>query len=544
MARNDVVNSDGSINFNTIGGFKDRLDGHDSSLSDIATNVKSKGAKGDGTTDSTSAFSSAITSNARVIVPPGTYLISNLVLSNLSNVHIIGIGNPTIKGTDNTKKIFDFESCTNVRLEGFSIGYQTTPTSRTDNIEPILFNQCTNTFVEKVEVFNSQSVGIIHVYCNNPTVRDCYVHDTLADGINFSHCGRNVKVLNNILENTGDDSIAVYFFQSATPSLVGEPDNFTKRPVIQGNIVKNGQARGIMIGGTIGAVINGNTVENTRAYGITAHYESSGVNYNTDFVISNNVVRNPAQNGTDPNGQFDGIYVAQNNVRGSITGNEIYNAHAAGIHCLSNASIKNNRIDTAQQGAYLGDWSTSVSQGEFSQNTVSNTTLEGVYIAPRSTVGWKIKANEFTNCVLPANVGTGSGKSPSVIHCEVSGGLSVTDNTFVDTQSSQTLNSAVYFNNFGGAVVERNTLRVSSGFSRGMLDMTSSANISNPHIERFNAIPSFGFWTIGDEIQNTSPSLQGTAGSQYIIDGWKRITTGTGNVINTDWVQKRITTGT
>jgi hypothetical protein len=36
MARNDVVNSDGSINYNTIGGFKDRLDGHDTSLAQKA----------------------------------------------------------------------------------------------------------------------------------------------------------------------------------------------------------------------------------------------------------------------------------------------------------------------------------------------------------------------------------------------------------------------------------------------------------------------------------------------------------------------------
>lgn len=47
MAINDVVNKDGSLNFNTIGGFKDRLDGHDSQFTNtaaqLATSTQIKG---------------------------------------------------------------------------------------------------------------------------------------------------------------------------------------------------------------------------------------------------------------------------------------------------------------------------------------------------------------------------------------------------------------------------------------------------------------------------------------------------------------------
>lgn len=448
-------------------------------LAQIATNVKSKGAKGDSVTDDTAAFTSAVQSNSKITLPPGTYNISQLSVSGLTNVHIIGIGNPKIQGTDNTKIILDFQNCTNVRLEGFSIGYKTAPVTRTDNIEPLHFNQCTTTFVEKVEVFNSQSVGMIHVYCNHPTVRDCYVHDTLADGINFSHCGRNVKVLNNIIENAGDDSIAVYFFQSANPSLVGEPDNFTKRPVISDNIIKNGQARGVLLGGTVGAIVANNTIENTRAFGISVHHETSAVNYNTDFIIDSNNIRNPAQNGTDPNGQNDGIYVAEQNIRGSVKNNRIYNAKASGIHCLGAANIKDNVVNTAVQGMYLGDWNTTVSEGECSDNTVLNTSLEGVYVAPRSTRGWTVKGNEFINCVLPVNVGTGTGQAPAVVRTTTNGGLNVVDNIFIDAQTGQTLNSAIYIANQSGAVVEKNTLKVSNGFSKGVL-VLSSTTITTP----------------------------------------------------------------
>lgn len=67
----------------------------------VFTNVKQYGAKGDGTTDDTSAISaalSAISSTGGVLFfPPGTYLTGNQTL--LPNVHIVGagLGNTTIK---------------------------------------------------------------------------------------------------------------------------------------------------------------------------------------------------------------------------------------------------------------------------------------------------------------------------------------------------------------------------------------------------------------------------------------------------------------
>jgi parallel beta-helix repeat protein len=56
--------------------------------------------------------------------------------------------------------------------------------------------------------------------------------------------------------------------------------------------------------------------------------------------------------------------------------------------------------------------------------------------------------------------------------------------------------------------------------------------------------PSAGTWTKGDYVENPNPNLIGTAGSQYIITGWKRLTTGTGAILNTDWLECRTPTGT
>lgn len=57
------------------------------------------------------------------------------------------------------------------------------------------------------------------------------------------------------------------------------------------------------------------------------------------------------------------------------------------------------------------------------------------------------------------------------------------------------------------------------------------------------AMPTTGRWTAGDMIENTAPSVRGTAGSRYVILGWLRLTTGTGNTLNTDWVQMISYTG-
>jgi hypothetical protein len=60
----------------------------------------------------------------------------------------------------------------------------------------------------------------------------------------------------------------------------------------------------------------------------------------------------------------------------------------------------------------------------------------------------------------------------------------------------------------------------------------------------FNALPTTSTWQIGDVAYNNSPTVLGSAGSQYVIPSWTRLTNGTGNTLNTDWVQNRTLTGT
>lgn len=52
-----------------------------------------------------------------------------------------------------------------------------------------------------------------------------------------------------------------------------------------------------------------------------------------------------------------------------------------------------------------------------------------------------------------------------------------------------------------------------------------------------------GSWNTGDIVYNTTTTEAGTAGSKYIVLGWKRVGAGSGHVLNTDWFEMRMLTG-
>lgn len=59
-----------------------------------------------------------------------------------------------------------------------------------------------------------------------------------------------------------------------------------------------------------------------------------------------------------------------------------------------------------------------------------------------------------------------------------------------------------------------------------------------------SAMPTSGYYVKGDFAYNVDSSVAGSGGSQYAVIGWYRLTTGSNNVLNTDWIAVRATTGT
>ena len=61
---------------------------------------------------------------------------------------------------------------------------------------------------------------------------------------------------------------------------------------------------------------------------------------------------------------------------------------------------------------------------------------------------------------------------------------------------------------------------------------------------RASSMPTAGKYLIGHFVSNVATTVYGSAGSRYMVLGWKRATTGTGHVLNTDWVEMHYPTGT
>jgi hypothetical protein len=57
-------------------------------------------------------------------------------------------------------------------------------------------------------------------------------------------------------------------------------------------------------------------------------------------------------------------------------------------------------------------------------------------------------------------------------------------------------------------------------------------------------MPTTGAWTTGDIVWSTAPSFGPMGAGNYTVLGWRRMTTGSGNVLNTDWYPMRCLTGT
>ena len=137
------------------------------------------------------------------------------------------------------------------------------------------------------------------------------------------------------------------------------------------------------------------------------------------------------------------------------------------------------------------------------------------------------------------------------------GHLLLTGNTFRHLSQPSTLGAAnaQYYDNViwsmpaeDGDIPGNKGVRVVDQTQRNVIydaDPTSATFghvLTNPATAA-NTMPTSGTYVRGHFVRRTQPLIAGTAGAQYVVTGWVRLTTGSGHVLNVDWAEVRSPSG-
>ncbi|MNO16704.1 Pectate lyase superfamily protein [compost metagenome] len=401
-------------------------------------NVKSTGAAGDGATNDTKAFITALEmaaarpGGAKVIVPQGTYLIDlEDPLYVKGNVQVIGKGAPTLKfvnfSSDPDQYGYEafYVSGNNIAIDGIIVdgneslirGIGVHTGSRNIKISGCTIKNITQAENSELPQYSALISGIL-IYGNTQNVT---VYNSTITNISAIHenpiargilvwsepnqpFAQNVRILKNNFSyiTPREDADAIYFDKT--------PENTPKsNSLIQGNQIHHVGKRGIKIAAP-GVTVKSNHITNSY----------NGNNY---YLFPNS---NPL-----PQDMFSAISVYASHV--NVTGNLIdgigsyYAAIEADLGILTNITIEKNSISNGHQaniedtnGIRLGQirnfivTDNSISNmrsgifspidtsqsGSISSNTISNVEYGILFVAPEisyQTSNVEVKNNTITS---------------------------------------------------------------------------------------------------------------------------------------------------
>jgi len=150
--------------------------------------------------------------------------------------------------------------------------------------------------------------------------------------------------------------------------------------------------------------------------------------------------------------------------------------------------------------------------------------------------------NSHAGCHFTGIIGEAMASSGPAVYFSNNGAGGVQDNTYeiVITSANNNLPSA--YQQQGGHAITFTRCAVRGGSLSSFIASAGLANAFNGTFTGLNrigvhglnqlaSIPTLGSWTQGDYVANTAPVLA----TGKVTTGWSRLTTGTGNVLNTDW---------
>ena len=260
-------------------------------------------------------------------------------------------------------------------------------------------------------------------------------------------------------------------------------------------------------GGGEDLTVTNNTFTKNKVAGIAT--SAKRYHLKNNFCMDNNSV--------DGNIKAVGIQVGEECVDGIVDGNIIHGNESFGINMYPGASkikIQNNNLkdngksrDIIQTINMVGTPTKKIQSIEFKNNTIENNLSHISFVSTFSYVeNSTIKDNVINTTAGSVVYVQGSCDNVAVIDNKVNAPITISINA----------NGSYAHNNLG----------VSPRTSESMYAPTS------------------GNYKTGDYVRNTSPTVMGSTGAQYILKGWIRITDGNTHVMGVDWYEDKIIIGT
>lgn len=370
--------------------------------------VRDFGAVGDGSTDDTAAFNSAIAvaSGGRLVIPKATYKIDGQIAIGISNVEIVGIGYPILKQYDTNSYTFvSGTNITDVHIRGIAFSSTTTTGGSGSAIQFNISNGSpSNKRIKISECYFGAALNMIGIGCG--AVED-------------------LSIINNVFDMGTECQHGLYLTDSVNVQIRG---NRMTGPGASSPTFPS--SSGIKLVGCYSAFVDGNYIYSWRDNGIYVDHQS-GTLYPLRTVISNNIINTITKAG--------GTGIAVGNATDTvIANNHIVSALSVGINAQSDGLVvTGNQIKdcgtasgTTQDGIDIAGSNIVVSG-----NTLSNFVAFGITVGD-STSGYVSISDNIMS-------GNSAGRGISVSSASTAKGL-ITGNIIVGCTTTYTLNSKDY----------------------------------------------------------------------------------------------------
>ncbi|QGQ94421.1 hypothetical protein EHS13_05630 [Paenibacillus psychroresistens] len=347
------------------------------------------GAVGNGVKDDTEAIQAAIDEaseqgGGKVYLPKGIYILKDSLVVRGDHITLEGAGWETelrlITHPERVITIQDAEACI---IRNLQVSLGVTGVERNDQDEGIYVTGKSNGFLIENILGNGKGI-MVRGEMSQGVIRSNTIRDTLADGIHITNGADSIEILDNILENTGDDAIAVVSYETN--------QKLVHHIKISGNQITNSKARGIAHVGGDDVSIWSNTIDGTSSSGILVdqdlHFHTHP-SYNTS--IKDNTISHAGTYGVKRGNQF-GIEISEGTFYVTIEHNIIQDGVFRGLSIgAKNTKVRFNQILRNGESGIQIDADEVLLEG----NQVELNGKYGVYIKGKQ--GLKIIDNTWTN---------------------------------------------------------------------------------------------------------------------------------------------------